>query len=56
MLATPLWHGSAGPYDEWLAFGILLALGLIVYFLSAVFRKKDAGAHDPNKKDESKPD
>jgi hypothetical protein len=38
--AVPMLHGSVGWLDELLACGILLAVGLVIFFLTALFGKR----------------
>ncbi len=46
MLAIPPLHGAYGILDELLAFGVVLAFFVGIYFVSALFRKKDKTPKD----------
>ena len=43
-----LFHGAVGHLDEVLAFGIVLAVGVIIYFVFALIESRSSSARDKN--------
>lgn len=48
-----LLHGAVGYLDELLAFGIVVAIGVLIYFLFAIVESKSKAQRDQNEEDDN---
>lgn len=48
MIAIVYLHGAVGYLDELLTCGVLLAIGLVIFFLIALFGKSAKNSNDDN--------
>lgn len=48
MLFIPPLHGVVGYADELVAFGIALAIGLMIYFVFALIESRNKSSNDKN--------